>query len=182
MAKSKLPKKKETREEFDERVKNSILKPQDDDSGTNPGLPPPPPGSDQGPEPGTAHRVGMQQRLLPCILTPEELHDRSIKLAEINGRIAAERVHQAEIKRDLKNEMGALEKEWTNLSNTVLTGLEERTVDVAIEMLGDGETVEEIRQDTNERLGPPRPATDFEKQGRMFPDDGDMGFGNGEED
>lgn len=145
---------------------------------------PPPPGSDQSPSTteekpiqteyiGHATRLGIQKRMLDCYLDDDEFVQCSIQLAEMQRKIADEEERQKAIKTELKSSMEALEKEREDLANSVLTRKTRREVDVAIEMLGDGETISEIRLDTHTGIAT-RPATDYERQGRMFPDDDDM--------
>ncbi|MDD5700452.1 MAG: hypothetical protein PHU23_00255 [Dehalococcoidales bacterium] len=153
------------------------------DTGTSTSsLPPPPPGSDQSPgtgpeetpvfEPGPSGRtqvIGTRKVELPCILTPDEQHDRSMKLAQSFGKITIEMLRQKRIKDDLKAIMSKLGNEQTDLAIAVETGEEKRLVEVDIVMLGDGETVSEVRRDTMAAINT-RPATDFERQGKLFSD------------
>lgn len=183
MAKSKGAKKGETREQFDERVKSSILRPEEnpvDITGTGAKgieIPPPPAGSDQGPEtihveaeviqPGSARRLRVEKQELLCVLTRAELDDRSTRLAKTFGRILEEKARQGRVKEEMKARMSALVNEQSDLSHAVLAGEEKRQVDVAIELLGDGKTVSEIRQDTLTPINT-RSATAMELQVDMF--------------
>lgn len=184
MAKSKGAKKGETREQFDERVKSSILRPEReyslDITGTGTKgieIPPPPAGSDQKQETtplkveviqsGTARRLRVEKQELLCVLTRAELDDRSTRLAKTFGRILEEKARQGRVKEEMKARMSALVNEQSDLSHAVLAGEEKRQVDVAIELLGDGKTVSEIRQDTLKPINT-RAATAMELQADMF--------------
>jgi hypothetical protein len=177
MAKAKGAKKGETREQFDERVKSSILRPETENYQSDGSIPPPPPGSDQKSEtthvevevlqPGTARRLRVEKQELLCVLTRAELDDRSTRLAKTFGRILEEKARQGRVKEEMKARMSALVNEQSDLSHAVLAGEEKRQVDVAIELLGDGKTVSEIRQDTLKPVNT-RAATAMELQADMF--------------
>ncbi len=126
-------------------------------------LPPPP-----GPS-GTARTINTVKRELPCTLTPDELRDRSLQLARSFTEIASEESRQSQIKDELKGIMSRLFRRQSELALAVQTGEEKREVDVDFVMLGDDETISEVRRDTMKPIAT-RPATAYERQGKMFPD------------
>ncbi len=148
----------------------------DTGSGTS-SLPPPPPGSDQstdnpifepGPS-GHAQSIGVKKVMLPCTLTPDEKISAGIKLAQSFHTIQVEKERQRVIREEMNAAMKKILDEQAALALAVETGEERRLVDVDYVMLGDGETISEVRKDTMKPIAT-RPATDFERQGSLFPD------------
>lgn len=100
---------------------------------------------------------------LRCVLSREELADRSRDLAAAVGAIAEEEDRQQTVKADLKARLTELEAKVNRLAASIRSGVEYR--DVAVELIAEyprGMAVE-YRTDTGDAIHT-RPLTDDERQ------------------
>ena len=139
-------------------------------------IPPAPPLSDQSHD-EPCHRADEEhagpvlmktvQRSLPCLLTVEEKLERGLDLVGTFHKIAAEKVRQAQLKKEMAAALTTMEEEQTRLGKAIETGEEDREVDVDLFMLPGNETVSEVRRDTARPVAT-RPVTDYERQAFLF--------------
>ena len=107
------------------------------------------------------------QQSLPCLLTVEEKLERGLDLVGTFHKIAAEKLRQAQLKKEMAAALTTMEEEQTRLGKAIETGEEDREVDVDLFMLPGNDMVSEVRRDTAKPVNT-RPATDYERQGFLF--------------
>lgn len=106
---------------------------------------------------------------MPCQLTPAEMLQRGLALAQLEEKIVSEDQHADSVEKELKAREAQLVLERSKLALAVRTGREPREVDChAVLDFGDGR-YDEFRDDTGEVIFS-RPLTDAERQQSLLPE------------
>ena len=112
-----------------------------------------------------AVEIGREMRKLPVLLNPEDLQQRSDRLARLIQARAQEESDQKLAKAEMKSKLDMLASDIGDLANTVSRRHEDRDVQVVLEFLGEG-MVRETRTDSGEVLIT-RPPEAHERQAVM---------------
>lgn len=103
-------------------------------------------------------------KVLPVVLTEEELLARGSQLAQVESRIAEHNIHADMVKKDLKMKESALVAEQSRVASFIRNKAEPREVSVVAEI--HGLEYRETRIDTGEVVFT-RPAREEEMQGSL---------------
>lgn len=106
----------------------------------------------------------LRKKMLPCILTAEELQKYGGELAKVVEDIGTEMGRQTSFKQQMKATLSALESNAAALSSKICRQEELRDVDVQPEMNFNKGVYREIRTDTGAVISE-RPLTEEERQG-----------------
>lgn len=97
-------------------------------------------------------RPEKYSEILECQMTKEEINIAALELAKVSSECRTKTFEKAEALKKINEEIKAMEGEIVELTDSVITGKETRTVDVKIEYNFKEKKAVHIRLDTGEVL------------------------------
>jgi len=109
----------------------------------------------------------MQTKILPCKLTEQELHDKSMSLARVTAELQAVKEEKKAADADFNKDLKVLALEIQNLATTINKGYEDKAVEVEWTFDWDRKVKTLHRLDTGEVVMKDAPIEPHERQGAL---------------